>query len=212
LILIKSGQLWPLFLFKPTFKNLTLKKIVILFLIIIISKNIYSQNSFRSEGTLELGGSLGFSSQSISANGQSGGDASLFSADLFFGVMASQGFEIGFIPRYTHASSGLDSYNAYTFLINPAYNFIGTNAYPFIGGLIGYDSNRSGGDKIGGLATGGQVGIKFQPGENGLFILKIEYLNQKYNFLSVSTFSGNAGFSIFLERKPGPRVKEPVRK
>ena len=178
----------------------------------------YGQSSFRSTGTTELGGDFGFSAQS-----SNNGDKSLstFSSDLFIGIMAAPGFEIGFRPGFTVRSSSGDTYKIYNLFLNPAYHFnTTTNVYPYLGLIVGYNSIGYNKDNYSGIGIGGEAGVKINLQGASMLLLKFEYLSQTYN--KVAQYSGYGqsssdekinttlfalGYRIFLEKKSIQKVK-----
>ena len=165
--------------------------------------------SFTLPGTVEFGGDISFSSQSISGSTSS---LSLFSFNPYFGVMLVKGLELGLMPGISLSSSGggNGSTNTTTILnlfLAPAYNFDAGKIYPFIEFLAGYNSIGIKTQTLRGISIGGSGGLKFQMGKSGLLLFDITYLSQDYNdsdrFLieRLKTLSVGLGARFFLSPK-----------
>lgn len=172
-----------------------------------------AQNNYRSIGTVEFGGDFGFAAQSSNL---SDNNFTTISSNLYIGYMFSEGFSMGLRPGFMIQSNDGDSYKVFNIFLNPNYNIKANNVIPYFGVLIGYGSqgfNINGNDNIiEGIGIGGEAGIKFPVSNAGLFLIRLEYLSQKYEYglpqgfnnvassETVTTLLFSAGFRIFIER------------
>lgn len=177
-------------------------------LVFIITSTSYSQN-FATKGTIEAGGSIGFSSTTVVSNGQSSSNsASTFTIEPYIGYFVSNGFELGFFPSLTTQSYAGSSSTSLGIYVAPAWNFnLKSNLFPFLEGRIGYNSYSSGGSSSGGLAWGLKGGVKVQIGNSSLFNFALSYDQITYNPSGwtgdrngQNIFAINGGFTVFFGR------------
>jgi len=176
-------------------------------IILLFSSLLFSQD-FAKKGIWELGGTVGFSSQT-SVNGGTASDKSTTTISISpsFGYFITDNFELGLMPlSYTSSSYNGSSSSLITIMLAPTYNFdIHSNVYPFITALIGYGSYSAGSNTYSGLDYGGKAGVKIQIAKNVLVNAGISYVMYTYNPSGVSDRNGynllsvEAGFSIFLK-------------
>jgi hypothetical protein len=169
--------------------------------------------TFISPGTTELGGSILFSSQTVT-NNYPGSDNDMVNTFIFspyIGAMMSGGFEIGVIPSYISQRQGNYSYSVLGLYLAPAVNFqAGEASYPFIEFLLGYNVLRAGYQGKSteeGIGWGIDGGVKTIVGTNGLLLFQVQYLSQNFKGTNSSvdetlnTFAVGLGFSVFILKK-----------
>jgi hypothetical protein len=147
--------------------------------------SLFAQN-FAKKGTLELGGSVGFTSTTGVSNGETADESETnFMFNPYVGYFFMNSFEVGLIPSFSTSSFGDQSLSSFGVLLAPAYNFdLGNCWYPFIEGRIGYntityDPGIQGVDEstISGLEWGFRGGVKAQVGNNALVNVGVFYRN-----------------------------------
>jgi len=191
----------------------------ILFVIVGIFFTISAEaQTFTDAGTAELGGTLGFSSQTFSMNGSSQSNSiSTFSFYPYLGEMITSGFELGVMPGYTLVTEGTSSLAVFNLYLAPSFNVnTKSNLYPFFEFLFGYNSIRSGtgtNSKTDGLGIGLDLGLKANIAGNSLLLVQLQYLSQNYErrnttlnssgtiSQTLNTFSFGVGFRVFLQKK-----------
>ena len=151
--------------------------------------SLFAQN-FAKKGTLELGGSVGFTSTTGVSNGETADESETnFMFNPYVGYFFMNSFEVGLIPSFSTSSFGDQSLSSFGVLLAPAYNFdLGNCWYPFIEGRIGYNSQTvdpgiQGVDEstISGLEWGFRGGVKAQVGDNALVNVGLFYSNLTLN-------------------------------
>ena len=152
-----------------------MKKFFTLFTIVFFAcgVSLFAQN-FAKKGTIELGGSVGFTSTTGVTNAETADESiSSFFFNPYVGYFFMNSFEVGLIPSFSTMSAGDASLNSFGILLAPAYNFdLGNCWYPFIEGRIGYntetfDSGLSESTQSG-IEWGFRGGVKAQVGNNAL--------------------------------------------
>ena len=135
--------------------------------------SLFAQN-FAKKGTIELGGSVGFTSTTGVTNAETADESiTSFFFNPYVGYFFMNSFEVGLIPSFSTMSAGDASLNSFGILLAPAYNFdLGNCWYPFIEGRIGYntetfDSGLSESTQSG-IEWGFRGGVKAQVGNNAL--------------------------------------------
>jgi hypothetical protein len=187
-----------------------MKKCFYFFFVVLLFGTIsLNAQNFATKGTIELGGSLGFSSTTSVSNGQSASNSmSTFMIEPYFGYFVSNGFELGFFPSLTTQSYSGNSSTSLGIYLAPAWNFdMRSNLFPFLEGRIGYNSYSSGGSSSGGLAWGLKGGVKVKIGGSSLFNLALSYDQITYNPSGwtggrngYNIFAINGGFTVFWGR------------
>jgi len=157
---------------------------------------------FGMKGQWELGGSVSYSSTSLSGTNAPSGSVGIFTIEPYAGYFVTDQFELGLRPVVSiiSPSSGSSSTNL-VILAAPAWNFKLTNptVTPFIEGLVGFNSySPGGGSSISGLAYGGAGGIKVLVGESGLLNLGVQFISTDLDPLRTNTFGVAAGFTVFV--------------
>jgi len=151
------------------------KKFFTLFTIVFFAcgVSLFAQN-FAKKGTIELGGSVGFTSTTGVTNAETADESiTSFFFNPYVGYFFMNSFEVGLIPSFSTMSAGDASLNSFGILLAPAYNFdLGNCWYPFIEGRIGYntetfDSGLSESTQSG-IEWGFRGGVKAQVGNNAL--------------------------------------------
>lgn len=190
------------------------KSFYFFFVVLLFGTISLSAQNFATKGTVELGGSIGFSSTTYVSNGESSDNSySNFSIDPYIGYFVINSLELGLIPSFSNSSYGDNSTTSFGVYFAPAWNFdLRSNLYPFIEGRIGYNtSSYDDGDSetddpsSSGLAWGLRGGVKVQVGNSSLvnFALTYDQITMDpedwdgerngANVLGV-----NAGFTIFF--------------
>lgn len=187
-----------------------------LFVIFLLGTSfIYAQN-FPSKGTIELGGSVGFSSTTSVYNGESS-DHSLtsFSLQPYFGYFIINNFELGIVPSFTSLSYNDQSQTNFGIYVAPAWNFdLHSNIFPFVEARLGYNtSSYDDGNSLtddpssSGLAWGLRGGLKAQVGNSALVNVAVSYdqitlepSGWSGDRIGENIFGINAGFTIFFAR------------
>jgi len=200
----------------------TFRKCFVSAILIIFSISLQAQ-TFTSKGTVELGGDFSFSSRTETVPGytfypnNSSATLNTLIFDPYVGVMATEGFEIGFMPGIGTTSYAGSSATSLNLFLAPAYNInAGGKAYPYFEFLIGYNSISGGSTTQDGLGVGFSGGVKVTIGGNALFLFNIKYLHQSYNnfryydsitgtsFLGTETLNtilAGVGFRVFFPSK-----------
>src|ERR1039457_5405862 len=101
----------------------------------------FSQD-FAKKGTWELGGSVGFTSNTTVAAGSTNpkGALTTFSISPQAGYLVTDNFEVSLLPlSYTSSSYDGNTASQFNFLVAPTWNFdMQSNLYPYVQGLIGF--------------------------------------------------------------------------
>jgi len=184
------------------------------FFVLLIGTITVNAQNFATKGTIELGGSIGFSSTTGVNNGESSENSlSNFSFDPYVGYFVINGLELGIIPSFSTSSYSDQSTTSFGVYFAPAWNFdLKSNLFPFVEGRIGYntssyDDGNSETDEssYGGLAWGLRGGVKVQVGNSALVNLALSYDQITMNpedydgdRNGTNAFGVMAGFTIFL--------------
>ncbi len=179
---------------------------VILACLLIVYQAAPAKGNFAKKGVIELGGSLGYSSQTSVYGSQTGSTTSTIQLSPYFGYFLSDGFELGVDPfSILSMSSGGSSITQIMFLVAPSYNFTTNGSvYPFVEALLGYTSISGGGETGGGFSWGLKGGIKINVTGNGLLNFGLQYAQYTYTPSGASerygfnTISLSGGFTIFF--------------
>ncbi|MBE0539708.1 MAG: outer membrane beta-barrel protein [Ignavibacterium sp.] len=192
------------------------KSFYFFFVVLLFGTISLSAQNFATKGTVELGGSLGFSSTTMVYDGNSSDNSvSTFSIEPYVGYFVINSLELGLIPSFSTSSYGDQSSTSFGVYFAPAWNFdLRSNLYPFIEGRIGYntssydDGNSETNDpSSSGLAWGFRGGVKVQVGNSSLVNIALSYdqmtmepENWSGGRIGQNVFGVNAGFTIFLGR------------
>ena len=167
----------------------------------------YSTDRFGNKGQIELGGTLGFTSNTRVVAGSTGDAATTINLQPFVGYFIVDALELGVNLRLNSTTSKGNTTSDYTFLFSPAWNFRIQNSTvtPAIAALIGYGSSTTGGSSYSGLSAGGRATLKILVLSNVNLHIGGEYL---MNTRNASGYSGSrngdnvlsfeAGFAIFF--------------
>ena len=169
-----------------------------------------AKSRYASAGTIELSGTIGFASQTISLSGSSASSTiTTFSLGPNFAAFVTDAFFLGVTGAvgqifYSQSIGGVSATQLSLFA-SPGFAFdTGGAVFPYVAGLIGYGSLSSGSASISGIGFGGRGGIKFAIADGALLDLGLQYLSQNYSqsgsssTLTYGTFSVVAGFSVFF--------------
>lgn len=193
-----------------------MRKITLLFAALFIFASLSFSQNFATKGTIEVGGSIGFSSTTSVSDGQSASNSTTtIRLEPYIGYFVVNSFELGFEPSFTTSSYGDYSSTSFGIYFAPAWNFdLRSNLFPFLEGRIGYntyssdDGNSATEDPTySGLAWGLRGGVKVQVGNSALVNLALSYdqitMNPKGwdgGRNGQNIFAFNAGFTIFFGR------------
>lgn len=182
-----------------------------LFFFVILVSNVEAQN-FARTGTIELGGTIGFESETEVNDGETADESTTtFSFSPLLGYFIIDGLELGIMPIFETASYGDNSDSMFGIFFAPQYHFdLQSCVYPYVGGIVGYNSfNRdrlNSDNTYSGISYGGMAGIKVQIGNSSLINVRIRYLLATFNpedwdgdRNGHNNLSIEAGFSVFLE-------------
>ena len=189
------------------------KLTVFLFVFITFGLTANAQN-FPNKGAFEFGGSVGFSSTTAVANGQSSSDAlTSISFQPYGGYFVINNLELGLIPSFMSQSLGDFSSTSYGVYFAPAWHFnLQSNVYPFLEGRIGYnttsveitDAGQTTESTANGMAWGFRGGVKVQLGNSSLVNFGLSYDQTTLNpensdgRYGNNAFGVNVGFTVFL--------------
>ncbi len=185
-----------------------MKKVTVLLCMFFISISLIEAQNFAKKGCFEVGGSIGFTSNTPVIGGDTKDATTTFSFSSFTGYFITDGFEIGFAPLNYSVTSPPEGDNTtqLTVLLAPAYNFdMKTNIYPFIEGLVGYTSISSGDVTLDGISYGVRGGIKIVLGKNALVNAGVQYMNYTYKPEDADERTGtnqlmiNAGLAVYFD-------------
>ena len=199
-----------------------MRKLTILFAALFLFTSLSFAQNFATKGTVELGGSLGFSSTTNVYDGESADNAlSTFIVQPYVGYFVVNSLELGLIPSFIYESHGDASRSTLGIYFAPAWNFdLKSNLFPFIEGRIGYNTSTSKYEYLNpygiweeieetssGLAWGLKGGVKVKVGNSALVNLALSYdqitmdpEDWDGDRNGQNIFGINAGFTIFLGR------------
>jgi hypothetical protein len=150
---------------------------------------------FATRGCIELGGTVGFTSQT---------GLTTFDIGPYVGYFIMDQLEIGLRPNIAVISpSGGSSSTNINVVAAPAWNFKLSNPSltPFVEAQIGFNSTSSGGGaSTSGFVWGGLGGVKILMGSNGLLNFGLGYTSTTVNSVSTNVFGIQGGFTIFLSK------------
>jgi len=158
---------------------------------------------FGKPGTVEYGGSLGFSYEDYSADGFSAYIVR-FKLQGYAIPFVSEGFGIGLAPAIDITDpEGADALINFSLALKPEYNMITEGLYPYFGPEIGFFIIDSGGyESVKGMNFGFEAGVKIKINEGSLVRtgFKFQYqkpLNDPYDEMDIIYFLFTLGFSLF---------------
>jgi hypothetical protein len=169
-------------------------------LCLFVTTSLYSQeeSTFAQKGTLELGGSISFRSDTQVTAGQSEEAVTVFTIAPYIGYFVADGFEIGLNPLgYSSASFWGLSVTQIMVFVAPSYNFKTESiAYPFVEALLGYTSQSGAGTSLSGFSWGGRGGVKLAVADKGLLNVGVQYLKITLNPSGATDRNGSNQFSF----------------
>lgn len=193
-----------------------MKKLYSLLAVLFLFTSLSFSQNFATKGTIEAGGSLGFSSTTSVSNGQTADNSSTtFRIEPYIGYFITNGLELGIVPSFSTSSFGDNSSTSFGGYFAPAWNFdLRSNLFPFIEGRIGYntysydDGNSATDDpSYSGIAWGVRGGVKVKLGNSGLFNVSLSYDQMTMNpedwdgdRNGQNVLAANAGFTVFFGR------------
>lgn len=191
-----------------------MKKLYSLLAVLLAFTSLSFSQNFATKGTIEAGGSLGFSSTTNVSNGETADNSSTtFRIEPYIGYFITNGLELGIVPSFSTSSFGDNSSTSFGGYFAPAWNFdLRSNLFPFIEGRIGYNSYDDGisitdDPSYGGIAQGVRGGVKVKLGNSGLFNVSLSYDQMTMNpedwdgdRNGQNVLAANAGFTVFFGR------------
>ena len=200
-------------------KTLTISGIVLL---LFCFTNVSAQK-FAKQGAVEVGGSISFNNITMVADGKSADESlSVFLLAGNIGYFITDGLELMVVPSYMNMSVEDVSLSGLLLYFAPAYVFdLRSNVFPFIQGMIGYNSLTvdlggstsglpgvsSGEQTLSGLSYGGAGGIKVQLAKNALLNCSVSYMmltldpeNWEGDRNGADVITVGAGFTVFFGR------------
>ena len=103
-----------------------MKKLFLTLLILFLFASISFSQNFASNSTVELGGSLGFSSTTYVFDGNSSGDAiTTIMIQPYIGYFVVNNFELGIIPSLLSQSRGDQSQSIFGIYFAPQVDWLG---------------------------------------------------------------------------------------
>jgi hypothetical protein len=175
------------------------------------------QAQFNKKGSVELGGSISYSSTTIVTDGTTADKStSIFTFNPIASYFVVDGFSIGVSPGINIAKiAGVDNSitNLMLFAV-PGYTFGKDKLFPFIEGWLGYTAvtskanpiSGSGEIDMSGFSFGSRGGVKVLVGKSGLFNVSVSYMMLTLNSKGADKRSGlnnlaiAMGFSLFINR------------
>ena len=180
-----------------------MRKFVALFIFILMAlflaacSTTYGQ--YATKGTVELGGSVSYSSTTAVTNGTTANEStSLFQFMPYASYFFVDNFSVAFSPGINILSpaGATDNIKFYGIFLVPGYTFnMKSNVFPYVEGLVGYTALKSGSTTDNsGISFGGKGGIKVILGKNGAISFGLSYMVIN---LSPSGSSSRSGFNNF---------------
>jgi hypothetical protein len=155
-----------------------------------------------SRGTVELGGTIGFTSVQAVQNGKTGDSQSIVSLEPVVGYFIIDGVEVGLSPAgLVYVSAGSSSVTQIRSFGFVGYNFqTSTMVVPYVEGLAGYaaviSSNSGTTTTRSGFCWGGQGGIKVGVAEHANLVIGVQYVQITLDPSGASTRTGTNEFSV----------------
>lgn len=165
--------------------------------------------AFAKKGSVELGGSIGYSSTTEVYNGKTGSAISTFLIAPQLGYFVSDGVEIGLNPLSIQITSlKNESLTTVHSLMSLSYNgTTGEGMHPFIEGVFGFalqSESTVSSDSRSGISFGGRAGIKYEVTSSVLLNASLQYLQVTLNDDSdkerngYNTLALGLGFTVSL--------------
>lgn len=174
--------------------------------------SLFAQD-FAQKGTWEFGGAISYTSTTDVNNGETADHSTnQFSFEVPVGYFVIDGLEFGITPEIMTSSHDQTSQTWFGIYFSPAWNFdLGSSAYPFIEGRIGYQSwtydpgENFDSHTYNGLGWGVLGGVKIQLGKNAIVNVGIGYMqhtmegeNHTGGRDGENIFGGRIGFTVFI--------------
>ncbi|MGA8265545.1 MAG: hypothetical protein WB779_13970 [Ignavibacteriaceae bacterium] len=189
-----------------------MKKFVALFVVILMALLLASCGTtyaqYATKGTVELGGSVSYSSTTAVSNGTTASEStSLFQFMPYASYFFLDSFSVALSPGINILSpaGATDNTKIYGIFVVPGYTFnMKSNVFPFVEGLVGYTALKSGSTDNSGISFGGKGGIKVILGKNGAASFGLSYMLINLSPSGASSRSGfnnfafSVGYSVFL--------------
>jgi len=180
----------------------------ILLILLATACDVHAQ--FATKNCIELGGTVSYSSTTVVTNGTAADQStSLFQFMPFLNYYVSDGFFLGLSPAIdiVKAAGAADATNIFALFITPGYTFSSrSSVFPYIEGLVGYNSSATGGTSLSGISFGAKGGIKVAVGNNGLASVGVSYMLINLSAKGADKRNGfnnlaiTLGFSVFIPR------------
>lgn len=179
----------------------------VILLLLLAACNAKSQ--YATQGVMELGGSISFSSSTMVANGETADESTtIFQFMPYINYFVFfDGFSLGLLPgiNIIKQAGADESITNYAIFLSPGYTFTtGGNLFPYIEGLIGYTGLSGGSFDNNGISFGGKAGIKLSVGNNGLASIGVSYIlvdvspDGADERFGMNNLAITAGYSIFF--------------
>ena len=167
------------------------------------------EKDFASQGVMELGGTLGFTSYTGVSNGQTSSTTyTTFSLAPSVGYFVTDGIEIGLYPVNLQIDSHTGATNSltqFTIMGALAYNArTSGTVFPVIEGEAGYSTISSGGSSASGFSWGVRGGIKVEVAPHAMMGIGLHYIQITTNPEGATSRYGynqlevGLGFSVWL--------------
>jgi hypothetical protein len=188
-----------------------MKKFFIILILIVAWMASINAQKYAKKGVIEIAGSVGFTSETDVFDGKTD-DNSTTSISFMprAGYFVIDGLGLFIAPYFQSTSYDKESQSMFAAFFAPLYAFdLKSNVYPFIGGLIGYNTATldDGNNEItlSGIGYGALGGIAVQIGKNALLNFGLQYLmlttnpeNWEGDRIGNNQFALEAGFSVFF--------------
>ena len=184
--------------------------VTIIFLVLFISAcNVQAQ--YAKKNTVELGGSISYSSTTQVSDGNTASDANtLFQFQPYASYFLYDNFSVALSPGITIFSpaGATESIKGYALFLVPGYTFdMKSNIFPYIQGMVGYTALKSDTTMdLSGISFGAKAGVKMIVGNSGAISFGISYILFNLNPSGASNRNGfnnlafSMGYSIFFRK------------
>ncbi|MGA7838298.1 MAG: hypothetical protein WB996_10045 [Ignavibacteriaceae bacterium] len=183
--------------------------VTIIFLVLFISAcNVHAQ--YAKKNTVELGGSISYSSTTQVSDGNTASDANtLFQFQPYASYFLYDNFSVALSPGITILSpaGATESIKGYALFLVPGYTFnMKSNLFPYFQAMIGYTALKQGGTDLSGISFGAKGGAKLIVGNSGAVSFGISYILFNLSPSGASNRNGfnnlafSMGYSIFFNK------------
>ena len=190
---------------------------MIIFFLFFLINFLTTNAQFRNKGTVELGGSISYSSMTTVTNGTTDNNStSIFNFTPMVSYFIAEGFYLGVSPgiNIVKVAGSNDAITNLMLFAVPGYAFGKGEVFPFVEGWVGYTAVSSNSDPIlgsgkldlSGVSYGGRGGVKIQVGKGGLVNIGVSYTALTLNPKGADKRTGMnvlgvvVGFSVFIGR------------